>query len=254
MKWDNEADFKSIQDKAYDLLGDMLIERDAAVQQEELEKEMQEGDTAEMDAFFMRYEQANLRAIEKYYGKQRIVNFFLCTIPRISKVAVVFIAIMSIAGGIAVAASQTVRTQVMQLLLRIEEEYTQISLTHCDEASFDVPGDWMGSSYPSYIPAGMQLTSVIDGYDQFMAEYRNDGKDRKVAFYESNAESEINLDTEGAKMIETRLFGNTLAYVVEKGDAVSIFWSDGQELFLITAHGLGRDEIMMMAESVKRIK
>ena len=51
----------------------------------------------------------------------------------------------------------------MKLLLHVEEEYTELSLVEDEAASFDVPAEWQGGSFPAYIPEGMKLEQSIDG-------------------------------------------------------------------------------------------
>ena len=84
---------ESLQDKAYDLLGDMLVERNTARYMQELEEDAARGGDAEMEAFFARQDQENLKKIQAYARKQRNRRFLGHTLPRMAQVAAV------IAGG-----------------------------------------------------------------------------------------------------------------------------------------------------------
>lgn len=154
---------ESLQDKAYDLLGDMLVERNTARYMQEMEEDAARGGNAEMEAFFARQDQENLKKIQAYARKQRNRQFLGHTLPRMAQIAAVIIALVSLAGGVAIATSQAVRVQVMKLLLHVEEEYTELSLVEDEAASFDVPAEWQGGSFPAYIPEGMKLEQSIDG-------------------------------------------------------------------------------------------
>ena len=54
---------ESLEDKAYDLLGDMLVERNTARYMHELEEDAARGEDAEMEAFFARQDQENLKSL-----------------------------------------------------------------------------------------------------------------------------------------------------------------------------------------------
>lgn len=66
---------ESLQDKAYDLLGNMLVERNTARYMQELEEDAARGGDAEMEAFFARQDQKNLKKIQTYARKRRNRQF-----------------------------------------------------------------------------------------------------------------------------------------------------------------------------------
>ena len=72
-KTNSEPEERSLQDKAYDLLGEMVIERRTAQYLQALKEDEARGDTADMDAFFARQDQANLKKIQTYVQKQQIL-------------------------------------------------------------------------------------------------------------------------------------------------------------------------------------
>ena len=51
---------ESLEDKAYDLLGDMLVERNTARYMHELEEDAARGGDADMEAFFARQDRDNM--------------------------------------------------------------------------------------------------------------------------------------------------------------------------------------------------
>ena len=85
---------ESLQDKAFDLLGDMLVERNTARYMQELEEDVARGGDAEMEAFFARQDQENLKKIQTYARKRRNRQFLEHTLPRMAQVAAVIIALV----------------------------------------------------------------------------------------------------------------------------------------------------------------
>ena len=62
--------------------------------------------------------------------------------------------VIGIAAPIAIANIEAIRVRVMELLINIQDEYTEISMVENEEMAFDVPAAWRGEYYPSYIPDG----------------------------------------------------------------------------------------------------
>lgn len=242
---------RSLQDKAYDLLGEMLVERDTARYMLELEEDLAHGNTAEMDAFFAEQDQANLKKIETYTRKQRSKRLFLHTLPRVGQVAAIFITVIFLAGSVAVATSHTVRVHVMQLLLNIEKEYTELRLVEDEDASFDVPAEWQGSSFPAYIPEGMTIFELLDGHS---ITY-HDGIEgtQEISFSEVDASSVINIDTENSVMRMIDIRGND-GYIAITSDAIHIFWSDGIHYYVVITRDIDEVTAIEIAQSVRKIK
>ena len=245
---------ESLQDKAYDLLGDMLVERNTARYMQELEEDAARGGDAEMEAFFARQDQENLKKIQAYARKQRNRRFLGHTLPRMAQIAAVIIALVSLAGGVALATSQAVRVQVMKLLLHVEEEYTELSLVEDEAASFDVPAEWQGSSFPAYIPEGMQLEQVLSIPDYHLAEYRSESTGEIcMSFSEAGEGASMNIDTEDAT-VRAVMIQNHQGYIAVKENAVHVFWSDGLHYYIVSTNGIGEDETMQISQSVTKIR
>lgn len=247
---ETDAD-RSLQDKAYDLLGEMLVERDTEKYLKELEEDIANGNTAEMEAFFAKQDKLNLKRIETYSRKQRNRRLLQHTIPHLAQVAAVIIAVIVLTGGVALATSKTVRVQVMRLLLNVEKEYTELSLVEDENASFDVPAEWQGSCFPAYIPERMEIFELVNGN---LIVYRGDqDKKQEVCFSESDASTTTNLDTENASVRMIMIQGNS-GYIAIKKNMVNIFWSDGLYYYIITTQNLEEDVAIRIAQSVRKIK
>ena len=243
---------RSAQDRAYDLLGQLLIERQTQRLLKEIEDEKALGNTIEMEQFFAKQEQLHLSRIRAYCRKERMKRLFQITLPKAGKIAAVFIALLALAGGVAIASSHAVRVRVMQLLIRVEEQYTELKLVEDDEASFEVPVGWKGDSFLSYVPEGLVLSNVGGIEGASFVEYKDpQTQSIRLRFQEFDASVESNIDTEGAEIIEVSVRGFD-GFMSLKGATTMVVWSDGLDYFVLTTKGMAQEETLAIAEAVRK--
>ena len=70
------SEYQCQDDNTYDLLGELLLEREAKALLTEIEEETVHGKTSEMEAFFTQYDKHNLKRIKRYFRNQKIKHFF----------------------------------------------------------------------------------------------------------------------------------------------------------------------------------
>lgn len=245
---------RSLNDKAYDLLGELLLEQETNKLLEEIEDEKARGDTAEMDAFFAAHDQENLRRLNSYFHRRRIKKLLTKSLPKAIEVAAIFIACISIAGGVALATNETVRVYMMKLITTMSDEYTALKLVEDEEASFDIPADWEGDNYPSYIPSGLAVSSVYSYSDNCSAIYKNiETGQWQLDFAELGAGAETNLDTENAT-VRALMIRDYPGFLAVKGQQISLYWSDGQNYFILLTQGIDEAVAVEIAESVRRVR
>ena len=104
----NSMEYRNINERAYDLLGEILLQQETDVLLAEIEKDKAVGNTKDMDAFTTRYDAKNLAKIHRYFRLQRARTFLYHTLPKIGQIAAILIAIVTLAGGVAIATSHTV--------------------------------------------------------------------------------------------------------------------------------------------------
>lgn len=244
---------RSLNDKAYDLLGELLLEQETNQLLKEIEDEKAHGATDEMDAFFAAHDQKNLKQIHSYFRRQHVKKLLTRTLPKAIQVAAIFIACISIAGGIALATNDTVRVYVMELITTMSDEYTSLKLVEDEEASFDVPADWQGTSYPSFIPSNLRFSSVVSYEENNSVEYMNVVTGNiQLTFSELGHNAEANLDTESAS-VRTVMIHDYLGFLAIKKEQVNIYWSDGLNYFILTTYDLPQEDAITVAESVRHI-
>ena len=245
---------RTLQDRAYDLFGELLLERETAALLAEIDAEQARGETAKMDAFFVNQDVKNLERIRRHFARHRARVFFRETLPRIGQISAIVIASVAVAGSVAIATSHTVRVQVMQLLVNIEEEYTELKLREDTAASFDIPAEWGGENYPSFIPDGFVLGAVHSNPGYSTVIYTDlIGEGRKLYFSELGESAETNLDTE-ASIIEPIQINQHQGTMAIKEGKISAYWDDGRHYFILITEGLDESVFLRVAEGVIRVR
>lgn len=245
---------RSLDDKAYDLFGELLLEQETNKLLDEIEEEKAWGASAEMDAFFATHNDGDMQRIEQYFRRQRVKKLLTKTLLKMAQVAAVFIACISMVGSIVLATNETARVYVMRLITTMSEEYTSLKLAEDEATYFDVPVDWKGRNYPSYIPSDLQVSSVYSYLDNNSVEHISvKSGELQMDFAELGSGTETNVDTEGAA-IHTIMVRDYPGFVAIKELRISIYWSNGQDYFILETYDLDKAIAVQIAESVKNIR
>lgn len=245
---------RSLPDRAYDFLGEMLLQAETEEMLREIEAETNAGDTAEMDAFFARQDQLNLKKIQKHFRKQHNKQLLTRTLPKVAQVAAALIILVALAGSVAIATSHTMRVHMMNLLYEMDEEYSTLRMVEDKNASFDVPAQWQGTCYPSRIPAEWELFNVLSFSTYHSVEYRDrESQQIVLRFSEYEPDIEINIDTEDSIVREIALHESN-GFLVEKNGQISIYWSNGLHYYMLVVSSIGADEAIQIANSVISIR
>ncbi len=244
---------RSLAEKAYDFLGDILLQAETEEMLEEIEQEKADGNTAEMDAFFARQDAHHLKQIQQYFRKQSYKHFFTTTLPKIVQIASVFIATIALAGSVAIATSRSVRVHVMQLLYQIDDKYTSLQMEEDEAASFDVPVQWQGESFPSYLPPDLYITNIVSNWSENIIQYQSSTSPVVwLNFTELGPTAVANIDTEDAHTEEITIQGRPGILSI-KNQRISLCWADNTKYYMLVANGYPREQIISIADSVKRI-
>ncbi len=186
------------------------------------------------------------RIINREFLKERVKHFAYTGIPKVGKIAASLILICYLGLTVAMAASSTVRVSIMQFIMNIEERYTSFGFEDTGK-SIDIPAEWNGFYYPTYIPRGMILSACNEETVKYTSA---DGE--KLYFDEMNDGAMGTLDTENATIEFITVNGHN-ALVTEKEGWTSILWSIDNHILLIEYTG-ERDEAIQIANSVRMIK
>lgn len=202
----------------------------------------------EMEKFFARTQTGTLKIIERAIKKRKVQRTVKTGLPRIMQIAAAVLLVFFIGATVAIAAVREVRVRVLQLLIQIEEEYTELSLAESPEESFSVPEGWRGSYYPSYIPEGFVMQSIDPYFDRV---YFLDASGNLLDFMELTEDSYTNIDTENAEIQHIFVNGSP-AIISEKGGRIMVAWSEANRYFILKLDG-DVDTAMKIVKNVKII-
>lgn len=247
-KRNGQQEIQDIQDRAYDLFGELILEKEA---NELLAKIEAKGDeSTENEEFIARCDARCLEIIEKHSRKARVRRFIMQTVPRLGRVAAAIIAAITLAGCTAFAVSETVRVYLLHWIVQTTDEYTKLSLVPSETDYVNVPDEWEGCYYPTYIPDGLKQKSATSYSIDYSYE---DSLLPAFVFAEFDEGSVVQVDTEGAKIKQIMIHGQ-LGYISTKGSTIYVYWKEGTRYFLLTFRDISEQMALKVAESVTQIR
>jgi len=169
--------------------------------------------------------------------------------------AACLVVIVGIALPVAFATSSTFRSRVMQLLISYDQSKQEASFSFEEEPSlsFTVPEEWEGLYYLSYIPENFSMASCSTILPK--VTYRDaNGSDFIFSEYDDSLTS--TLGTEGGEVSEV-MIGAQEGHMVESHadgiHTIDLVWAVEDRWFHLSTLNMERDEVIRVAESVRRI-
>lgn len=242
-----QQQIQDIQDRAYDLFGEFILEKEATKLLSEIEAEGEEW--TENEEFLKRCDVRCRRIIEKHCRKAQRRRFFTETLPHLGRIAAMMIVVVTVAGCTAFAASETVRVHLLQWMVQTTDEFTALSLEPSVADYVDVPAEWEGSCFPTYIPEGLNLVFA----DNNTLYYSYDGSLPAFVFVEYDDSTVAHIDTENAEVKSVTIHGQD-GYISTAGSTIHLFWREGTRYFVLTFRGIAEPVALEVAESVTQIR
>jgi len=249
---DKKTNYDEIQDEYLDSLIRLAYKNAEALEAQRL---MEEDDNAsdpvpanDKEAVFQMF----LDKMEQLEGgkrpKARVIPWKK-NLPRLVNIAACIVVILGIAAPFAIAYVEPIRVRVMQLLIDIKDDHTELSFVEDTDAEFYVPEGYLGRYYPTYIPEGFELIHTSMLGDE--TTYRN--KDDAFIYYgEYDADDEIDINTENAALSHTTVNGAEVLVVQRAEEDIILTWAFEDKYFVIIAD-TSLDEALKIARSVRRI-
>lgn len=175
-------------------------------------------------------------------------------LPKAVQTAACVVLLLAIATPIAVANVASIRSQVMQLLISIDQVRGVADIQLMDSSErFDVPAEWTGEYYLSYIPEGMQLSEVNSHEELCTTHYTSDAG-QYLYFYEGTSNTTSTIGIEYTTISYETLNGQTVWIAEsEEFNVIHVVWSLDAQWFMLHSNGLDREETLRVAEGVKKI-
>ena len=258
---ENRLNFPEIQDAHLDQMIRLAFAQEAALwaqewmAQSETPETPQEQERAERLLRRMRAQiDREERAVRRRSRSARLRRI----VPRVVEIAACVVLAVAVATPFAI---EFIRSAVMKLLIRIdwEEGVMQMNLVEDEGAAFNVPADWPGEYFPSYLPEGLEVTWRSTSVVNPCIEYTSESGMQVVSFDEASSNTTGVYGIEGAVISYMDINGQT-AVVIEtehpENEAdyyVGITWDNGEKWFSVDTSGIPKEETIKIARSVKKI-
>ena len=187
-----------------------------------------------------------IRRIDRQLRKRQARRFARKTLPRFGKIAACLLLTFYVGLTVAVAAVQSVRVELLQFILSIEEKYTSFGFESTEEY-IEVPSEWNGYYYPSYVPEGFVIGRIFSDEIEYEGPHQE-----TLVFSEHGIDTRGTIDTEDA-ILNTMLIHGRPAMIVEKDIWTTIIWNVGNHCLIVEFTG-EKEEAIKFAESVVMIR
>lgn len=261
-----QPEIQSLNDRSWNVLAEMWQNQEAEKAQELLEDENL---TAEMDAFFAEHDAQYRSQINSYFNQKkhrRTARHFSRAVQRIAACLVLFIVL----GGAVLAVGKTVEIYFGRLRVEDHGEYTNLDIrpqrdaldvgvehglpiAEAQEGELDVPEGWEGTYFPSIIPEDLVVSDVMAVSSENTVSYSLDGENLWRFMYSEISDVHMNIDSENCEK-RTIIINDCEGTILSKQDYVTIYWYDGKTLFMFEARGYSVEEVLIYAQSLRKIK
>lgn len=190
-----------------------------------LEKSASETDS-ELDALIAESDSRIRRRISRETRKISTIAFARKTLPAALRVAAILVLVFYLGLTTAVATSHSVRIGIIELISKIEDEYTTLDLQKLGEDT-QIPPEWKGACFPSKLPHGYALSKCVF----YNATFTN-GLGGKIVFAEYDDISVVQIDTsrDESKYVD---INGTYAALTDDGIQTSLSWIYEQHLYVM---------------------
>ncbi|MDD2648828.1 MAG: hypothetical protein PHI27_09420 [Eubacteriales bacterium] len=254
-------DFRTQSDLAYDMLMREYFEKEAERLQSEIAKEKKEGGESDADRFFKANQEKHYRLILKKVKPRR--RKALSRVAVFSRVAVVFAAVLVLVSS-AVTAGIESKTNPLKMTVVSSNTGSSIEISRNMNVRLNVPEEWKGGYYLSYIPEGFELAKIKhkdDNFDEVKLRLDND------IFYEITftvrggydlclSDSDVvNIDVNlnSARQWNETIRGND-CFIASRWKRFTAFWIDGVNVLELVTEGLSESEFRDILMGIVRIK
>ena len=186
------------------------------------------------------------------FRRAKVQRFSRHVLLPLGKAAAALVLVLSLGISTVVASSDTLRAAVFDLVFTRQATHTGIQLVENTQKAFDVPAEWKGRYYPSYIPEGYEVVKVSSSFDatHHIAFINGDGD--LLHFSENSQDSYTNIDTENSDVKSVRIKGYSGLMSMKDGRVILV-WSADERYFILNIAG-DEDTAIQIAENLRLIR
>lgn len=182
--------------------------------------------------------------------KRREGNSFKRQSARFLKAVACVVLVANMGLTIATATSAPVRAKVMDFLTEINASYMSMGFRET-ELEIDVPENWEGSYYPTFLPKEYMLQSSKSDGGISEAEY-TDVQGCILRITECSITAINRVNTENAEISHVKVHGVNATVLKQPYGEIDIVWANGDRYFIVSSNDY--DTALAVAESMKLIQ
>lgn len=184
------------------------------------------------------------------HTKRRKENSFKRQSARFLKAVACVVLVANMGLTIATATSAPVRAKVMDFLTEINASYINMGFRETG-VEIDVPENWEGSYYPTFLPKEYMLQSSKSDGGISEAEY-TDVQGCILRITECSITVINRVNTENAEISHVKVHGVNATVLKQPYGEIDIIWANGDRYFIVSSNDY--DTALAVAESMKLIQ
>ena len=186
------------------------------------------------------------------FRRAKVQRFSRHVLLPLGKAAAALVLVLSLGISTVVASSDTLRAAVFDLVFTRQATHTEIQLVENTQKAFEVPAEWKGRYYPSFIPEGYKMVKIDseEGTTSTISLINKDG--HLMHFSENTLDTYTNIDTENANVKNVLIRGYKSLMSIKNGRVILV-WSADERYFILNISG-DEDTAIQIAEKLRLIR
>ena len=186
------------------------------------------------------------------FRRAKVQRFSRHVLLPLGKAAAALVLVLSLGISTVVASSDTLRAAVFDLVFTRQATHTEIQLVENTQKAFEVPAEWKGRYYPSFIPEGYKMVKIDseEGTTSTISLINKDG--HLMHFSENTLDTYTNIDTENANVKNVLIRGYKSLMSIKNGRVILV-WSADERYFILNIAG-DENAAIQVAESLRLIR
>lgn len=217
---------------------------------EELEKHREEIDAFEVSEELDKRVYKSIQEIENNRKSKFKKTYDKMLRTKAHKAAAIFI-ILAVSMAVLTVTVEAFRVRVFNMILEQREKYLEIRLD--EEDTGGVNEENLGAYYvPEYIPEGYSIDSV-DEYGEIKVIIYSNADNDTIIFNQASNNTKHQFDSENAKKEEININEQKGILLLKQKEA-TVFWNNEEKSFYLLSDNIEFQELIKMAESIKKNK
>ncbi|HHU74053.1 MAG TPA: DUF4367 domain-containing protein [Clostridiales bacterium] len=171
----------------------------------------------------------------------------------IKKAAIILLAFLGIQAML-ITTVEAYRFRFFDTIINFTSKFTQIDFVENEpDDMVNLPKDWAGKYYLSYIPEGYQLVNSEFEHGNGYLKYENGLGEVFRFFWISGESTTLRTDSDDKDMKKVMIHDEE-AFLLKKDKMINLHWILNQDILTLEATGLRNNEIIKVAEKIKQLK